>query len=263
MSGNSSAMRHRVEVTAGIAQVTMDHPEAMNAMRTTDFIALTEAVAALDEQPDVRVIALTGAGHAFCAGADLGSPGSQVDLDTLDAAAGLVRTVVTSTTSVVALVNGPAAGAGCSLALAADYTLAHEDAFFALTFGQIGLMPDAGATALVTASVGRARALRMALTGERVSADTAARWGLVAETSSADAFAERGRSLLRALATSSMPALAATASAINTAAGDLDAALQRERAGQELLLRGADFGEGVAAFVEKRTPRFSSSAPRL
>ncbi len=158
MTGTAPLPRHRVEVASGIAQITLDNPSALNALVTEDFRAVAAASSELDGRPDVRVIGLTGAGRAFCAGAELGGTGTAVDSRTLDAAAGLVRTVVTATTPVVALVNGVAAGAGCPLALTADYTLAHDDAFFSLTFTRIGLMPDAGATALVTASIGRARA---------------------------------------------------------------------------------------------------------
>lgn len=239
-----------------VARVTLNVPERLNAVSEAVLNELTVLVSELDARPDVRVIALTGAGKGFCSGAELGSPSSRVDVGILRAAAGLVQTMIAASTPVVALVNGVAAGAGCSLAAAADYAIAAESAAFALTFSRIGLMPDAGATALLAASIGRARALRMAITGEKVSARDAFEWGLIAEVVPDDEFGGRCQELLASLATSATSAIAASVAAVNAATLDLDAALTREEVGQIELLGSANFAEGVTAFVEKRSPRF-------
>jgi enoyl-CoA hydratase/carnithine racemase len=153
-----------------------------------------------------------------------------------------------------------AAGVGCSLALAADYVLAAESASFVLAFGRIGLMPDGAATALVAAAVGRARALRMALTTEAVGGRDAEAWGLVAECVPDDALEGRATELSARLAALAPQATAETLAAVNAASVDLDDALAREEEGQGGLLRSADFVEGLTAFVEKRPPRFGRGA---
>jgi enoyl-CoA hydratase len=143
------------------------------------------------------------------------------------------------------------------MALACDYVLASEAASFVLAFARIGLMPDGGATALVAASVGRARAMRLALTGERLAAATAEEWGLVAECVPAEAFAERAEALLHAFASGPTVALGETKAAVNAASVDVEAALAREEAGQVALMGTEDYREGVAAFLAKRPADFS------
>ena len=145
--------------------------------------AVAAEVARLDADPAVRVIVLSGEGRAFSAGANIAVHLDDGDLDgTLFGLGSVVRAVLEARTPVLALVPGVAAGAGLSIALAADYVLVADDAKLLLAFGALGLMPDGGATALVVASIGRARALRLALTGERLSGATAAQWGLVSES---------------------------------------------------------------------------------
>lgn len=244
-----------------VATVTLNAPERLNAVDAPMLDAVTAAVSSLDADPAVRVIAITGAGRAFCAGADLAVSdiGSAKDEDlgaTLFAAGHLARAIIGARTPTVALVRGVAAGAGVPLALACDYVLASESASFMLAFVKIGLMPDDGATALVAANIGRAKALRMALTGERVSAPVADSWGLISECVADDAYAERSRELLALLAASPPKAVAAATAAVTAAVLDLEAALTIEEAEQMALLRTADFREGVAAFLEKRPARF-------
>lgn len=248
-----------------VATITMTAPERLNAVDAPMLDALTAAVASLDSDPEVRVIAITGAGRGFCAGADLGAgrdlgPEQQEDLgSTLYAAGHLVRAIAGARTPTVGLVGGVAAGVGVSIALACDYVLAAESASFVLAFAKIGLMPDGGATALVAANIGRAKALRMALTGEKVPAPAADAWGLISECVPDDAYAERSRALLAQLAGSAPAAAAATAAAVTAAALDLEAALAIEEPGQEALLRSGDFREGVQAFLEKRPARFTGA----
>ncbi len=174
----------------------------------------------------------------------------------LDAGAKLVRAVMSSRTPVVALVHGVAAGIGVPMALACDYVLAADEAPFVLAFSRIGLMPDGGSTALVAASVGRARAMRLALTGEKLDGRTAAGWGLVAESVPADGFDARAAELLAAFAAGPTLALAETKAAVNAASVDVESALAREDVGQRALAVTEDHREGAAAFVGKRRPEF-------
>ena len=138
-----------------------------------------------------------------------------------------------------------AAGIGVPMALACDYVLASDAASFVLAFARIGLMPDGGSTALVAASIGRARAMRLALTGEKLDAVTAAEWGLVAECVASQDFAARSEALLAGFAGAATLALAQTKAAVNAASVDVEAALEREEAGQIALMHTQDYREGV------------------
>mgnify|MGYP000898630981 CR=1 FL=1 len=161
---------------------------------------------------------------------------------------------------VVAVVQGPTAGVGVSLALACDLVIASEKAFFLLAFTKIGLMPDGGASALVAASIGRARAMKMALLAERLPATEAHASGLISSVHPAeDLEAEAARVIARLLAGPAV-AYAKTKQAINGATlPDFDAALARETAGQHILLNSADLREGIRAFQQKREPTFTDS----
>lgn len=252
----------RVDLTGGIGALTFDAPARLNAVDAPMLADLTATIERLDADPAVRVITLTGAGRGFCAGASLEVPANgplDVDTATLYAAGRAVAAMTATRTPILALVNGVAAGVGVSFALAADYVLASEEATFMLAFTKIGLMPDGGATALVTANIGRARAMRLALTAERLPAATAAEWGLIAEVVPAAEFAARSARLAGELASAAPLATAATKRAINDASLDLAAAIGREEAGQGALLHTADFREGVGAFTAKRAAVFAGS----
>lgn len=254
-----------VTVTGPVGRVTMTAVERLNAVDAPMLEALVAAVRRLDADPAVRVIALTGEGRGFCAGANLAidraalDSAAPVDSATLRVAGDLVRALLGASTPTVALVSGVAAGVGVSLALSCHYTLASDDASFTLAFTKIGLMPDGGATALVAAHAGRAKAMRMALTGERVDARTADAWGLVSECVSGDEFAARSEALLFQLAAGPPLAMAATTAAVNAGSLDLEAALAREEPGQQALLDSSDFREGVIAFLEKWRASFHGS----
>ncbi len=242
-----------------VTKLVLDAPERLNAVDTPMLDLLEASVRSAGADSDVRVLAVTGAGRAFCSGGSLGDDGKgghNLTPATVEAAGRAVSTLLHSPTPTVALVNGVAAGVGVSIALACDYVLASDAASFVLAFAKIGLMPDGGATALVAASIGRTRALRMAMTGERVSATTAADWGLISEVVAAQSFEDRAAQLLAAFEEAAPLSLARTKAAINAAALDHDAALRREEEGQAALLTSADFVEGVAAFRGKRRPEF-------
>lgn len=246
-----------------IGRITLNAPDRLNAVDAPMLTAFGRALADLDADEDIRVIAIAGSGRGFCSGADIRSgnhSGDRKDADldsTLFGLGDVVRAMQESDTPAVALVHGVAAGAGLSLALACDYVLASSAASFVLAFARIGLMPDGGATALVAANVGRARAMRMALTGEKVDAATADEWGLVSEVTQAESFDRRAEELLAHLAAGAPLAAAATREAINAATLDIESALALEERGQSALLRTADFVEGVNAFREKRKASFS------
>ncbi len=233
-----------------VLTITFNRPKALNAVDGTILAAAVDAV----ETTDARVIVVTGAGRAFCAGADLKRVGTG---GTQEQGNALVRAFMLTPRPVVAAVNGPAAGIGASVALAADFTVAHESAYFLQAFINIGLMPDGGGTHLFAASLGRARANQLALLGERLPAVEAAELGLIASAHADDDFEAAVQTLVTRLASGPTVAYAETKAALNavTLAG-LNDALEREVAGQRRLGRTADYAEGVAAFLEKRPARF-------
>ena len=248
------------EVGEGVLRVTINRQARMNSVTTATLNAIAEAFEAHAVVADVRAAVLTGVGRAFCTGADLSEVG---DLSrppspaTIDAANRAVAAIRSFPRPVLAAVNGPAAGVGVSLALACDLTVATESSYFLLAFTKIGLMPDGGASALVAASIGRARALRMALLAERMPAAEALALGLIAEVLADEDFAAGVDALAAALAAGPADALGATKLAINDATlTELDAAFARERTGQLALIAAADFAEGVDAFLGKRAPVF-------
>jgi enoyl-CoA hydratase len=161
---------------------------------------------------------------------------------------------------VVAVVQGPTAGVGVSLALACDVVLASDKAFFMLAFTKIGLMPDGGASALVAAAVGRIRAMQMALLPERLPAEQALSWGLVSAVFPHDDFVSEVDKVIARLVAGPVVAFAKTKLAINAATlTEVDPALQREFDGQAVLLRSPDLREGATAFQQRRTPNFTDS----
>jgi 2-(1,2-epoxy-1,2-dihydrophenyl)acetyl-CoA isomerase len=161
---------------------------------------------------------------------------------------------------VIAAVNGPAVGIGCSLALACDLVLAAESAFFGLAFVNIGLMPDGGSTLFVPAAVGKARAFQMAMLGERVEAERALEWGLVNFVHPDDALLGEAESLAAKMAAGPTLSYAGSKEALNRMLyPDLDAQLDLEAEIQHKLARSKDFMEGVSAFVEKRDAAFQGA----
>ncbi len=243
----------------GVLTLTLDRPEQLNALTDELSDALATELERATSYDDVRVVVIAGAGRAFCAGADISSADGPalVDGRALDRVNRIVRAVTRLDKPVVAAVRGVAAGAGCSLALACDLTVAAESASFLLAFARIGLMPDGGSTASVAASIGRARAMRMALLAEPLTAREAYDAGLVSHLADDDAFDAVVAGLTERLVAGPPLALAATKRAVNAASvAGLDDALERERTGQTILLRGADAAEGMRAFAERRTPDF-------
>ena len=178
----------------------------------------------------------------------------------LDAANRAIRSIVALPRPVVAVVQGPAAGVGASLALACDVVLASDKGYFMLAFTKIGLMPDGGASALVAAAVGRIRAMRMALLADKIHADEAFQAGLVTAVHPAEELDAEVDKVIATLVRGPVVALAKTKDAINsTTLTELEAALEREHSGQAALLRGTDYREGIKAFQERRAANFTDS----
>lgn len=249
-----------VETRDGVRRVTFTRPGASNAMNEEMATGLVEALRSAGEDDDVRVVLLTGTGAAFCAGVDLegDDPVTRFGDHALQGANLIIRSIVGLPKPVVTRVNGVAAGVGASIVFASDLAIACESASFLLAFTRIGLMPDGGSSATVAASVGRARAMRMALLGETLPATEAYAAGLVSHVVPDAELDETAEAVVRRLARGPARSYAATKHAVNAATlADLDDVLERERAGQVALFATHDASEGMRAFVEKRRPEFT------
>lgn len=245
-----------IDVSGGVATITINRPESLNAVTGQVFVDLGDAVAEVAAQS--RALILTGNDQSFSSGADLQGGVSGGDGIELDRANEIIRSIIDLPIPTIAAVAGPAAGIGCSLALACDFLIMGEGAYLMLPFAKIGLMPDGGATALVAASAGRHRAMRMALTGEKLPAAAAFDWGLASEVVGAGEQLTRAQEVAGALAHGAPRAFAASKSAINASTlTELDPAFFREVEGQGRLRSTEDFTEGVSAFIEKRAPKFT------
>jgi enoyl-CoA hydratase len=250
-----------VTFSDGVLSVIIDRPDSLNSVTTSILAGIADAMEHAATDPDVKVVRLGGAGRGFCSGAgmsadDVADAGSGSEIITQANRA--VRAITVLPRPVVAVVQGPAAGVGVSLALACDVVLASEKAFFMLAFTKIGLMPDGGASALVAAAIGRIRAMRMALLAERLPAAEALSAGLVSAVYPAETFDADVDKVISTLLAGPAVAYAKTKAAVNAATlTELDAALEREFQGQAGLLHSHDFKEGATAFRERRTPSFS------
>ncbi|MCV7419722.1 enoyl-CoA hydratase [Mycobacterium yunnanensis] len=248
----------------GVLAVTINRPDSLNSLTAAMLDTTADALERAATDPAVRVVRLGGAGRGFSSGAGIGADdrgdadaGDGTD-DTLAAANRAVRAVVALPKPVVSVVQGPAAGVGVSLAIAADIVLASEKAYFLLAFTKIGLMPDGGASALVAASIGRARAMRMALLAERLSAHDAFSAGLVSSVHAADDLEAEANAVIERLKSGPAAALRKTKAAVNAATlTELDGALELETEGQLTLLSSRDFREGIRAFQQRRSPNFT------
>ena len=255
-----------VDLADGVLSVTLNRPDSLNSLTSAMLRGIADALQQAAGDPRVKVVRLGGAGRGFSSGAgiseeDQANPGaSGTPADVLDAANDAVRSIVNLPQPVVAVVQGPAAGVGASLALACDVVLASEKAFFMLAFTKIGLMPDGGASAMIAAAVGRIRAMRMALLAERIPAAEALEWGLVTAAYPADQFDAEVDKVVATLAAGPALALRNTKRAINAATlTEFEGALEREKQGQLVLIDSHDFREGTRAFQQRRTPNFTDS----
>lgn len=260
-SGREALLVERTET--GVATITIDRPARMNSFDFYTVDALGKLLAELGADTETRVVVITGAQGIFSTGADLkaigaGDPTGAVTPEmVMDGANAAIRAIVQCPVPVVAAVNGPAAGFGVSMALAADVAIMCDDSYAFFAFTGIGAMPDGGATALLAAAVGRARAQRMLMCAEKVSGPEAAAMGMVAASYPRAEFDTAVAQCVDQLARGSRNALRATKQAGNAATlVELDAALEREYTGQVELLNGPNFAEAVAAMLEKRPARY-------
>ena len=253
-----------LRVEGGIAWITLNRPERLNAFAGSMRDELHDAIARAADDPEVRVLVITGAGRAFGTGADLEVTGDLVNRGDAGTFATLVESGMRAVRRlravrqpVIAAVNGPAAGAGASLALACDLRIASDRASFGLTFNRIGLHPDWGGSYFLPRLVGAGRAAELILSARMVPADEALRIGLFERVVPAERFEDEVRAFVAELAAKPPLALAA---AKRTLARSLDASLDEilaaERDEQMACFRSADAREGIAAFNEKRAPVF-------
>jgi 2-(1,2-epoxy-1,2-dihydrophenyl)acetyl-CoA isomerase len=252
----------RVEVDGPVATLTLDRPDSLNALTVPVKVAFREALESIAEDRAVRVVILTGAGRAFCAGQDLAEredpDAAPLDVEVRDRYNPIIRALRSMGQPVIAAVNGVAAGAGASLAFACDIRIAAEEARFMLAFGRIGLVPDSGATWFLPRLVGLAKAAELALVGDALDASEALRLGLVSKVVSGDRLMAEARALADRLAEGAPLAMSLTKGALERSLTiDLDDALDGEAKLQGIAGASADHTEGLAAFREKRPPRFS------
>ena len=247
------------EQDGDVLTLTLNRPDAMNALNAELRGALLAALKAAARDEAVRALVLTGAGRGFCAGADLrGGSGEREFRRVLTSEYHpLVEAIRGLPKPVVAAVNGPAAGAGMSLAMAADLVVAVEGARFVPAFGRIGLVPDSGLARTLVRALGRHRAFEILMGERHLHAEDAQRLGLVAAVVAPDALAEASHALAERLASGPTRGIGLTKRLLNAAEDEaLADSLATEAALQELAGRTEDHAEGVAAFGEKRDPVF-------
>jgi 2-(1,2-epoxy-1,2-dihydrophenyl)acetyl-CoA isomerase len=262
MSDQSNSIVFSIDETTHVATLTLNRPEKLNSFTRTMHDELGIALDEI-EKSHARALVITGSGRGFCAGQDLAdldfTPGAMTNLGALidQYFNPLVRRLQASRLPVIAAVNGIAAGAGANLAMACDLIVAARSASFVQAFVKIGLVPDSGGTWLLPRRVGEARAMGLALTGDKLGAEQAHAWGLVWNVVDDAELESVAATLATQLAQQPAKAVAAIKHAIRAGANNtLDQQLDLERDVQRELGDSHDYAEGVAAFKEKRAPRF-------
>ena len=258
-----------LKVTNGVAEITLNRPERLNAWTTQFGDELREAILNDAAAPEVRAVLITGAGRGFSSGADLkemleqrADGGEVPDVGEMlrERYHPIIKGIRQLPKPVVAAVNGPAVGIGCSLALACDLIWAAESAVFGLAFVNIGLVPDGGSTFLVPVAAGKARALEMALLGDPIPAEQALAWGLINRVVPDKQLMDDARGLAQKLAQGPTRSYAQSKRALNNSLLQMmDEQLDLEADIQAEMVTSSDFIEGVTAFVQKRDPRFTGN----
>ncbi len=255
-----------IENDGAVRTLRLHRPDSLNALDNELLSALGKAVADAEKDKSVRCVVITGAGRGFCSGQDLADVGARSQSDEplelgahlRDRYNPLITRLRTMEKPVLAAVNGVAAGAGCSLALACDIRVASESASFIEAFIHVGLVPDSGSTFMLPRLIGLARAMEMACTGRKVTAAEALQIGLVNQVVPDDQLAEATKKLAQKLAALPTRAIGLTKRAFNAAwNADLEAQLDYEAMLQTTAGQTRDHREGVAAFLEKRPPHFT------
>ena len=243
----------------GLAVITLNRPEKMNALNSLMRAEITHAVRRAGTE--ARAVVITGTGKAFCSGQDLADANSRAEIDlerTLrDEYIPMVEAIRNCPVPTVAAVNGPAAGAGASLALAADVCIASESAYFSQAFSRIGLIPDAGSTWFLPRQMGMAKAMGAAQFADKISAQQASDWGMIWEAVADEDFASHWRARAAYLAKGPTQAYTALKDALKASQGhSLMEQLSMEAHLQGECGKSRDFMEGVTAFMEKRPAKF-------
>ena len=252
----------RVEKDGPLVTITLDRPDRLNAMSPQMADELGNAFYDLG---DARAVLITGAGKGFCSGADLSERGERSALESKGGSHRALQNhynpaisqVLRAPVPVVCAVNGPAAGVGCSLALAGDFTIAGKSAYFLQAFVNIGLVPDGGSTWLLTRAIGRARATRMMMLGEKIGASQAEEWGLIHRAVDDATLMDEARALAKKLANG--PTVALSTMKANIAAaldGNVQQVMLAEAEGQRTAGASKDAMEGGMAFLQKRKAAF-------
>jgi 2-(1,2-epoxy-1,2-dihydrophenyl)acetyl-CoA isomerase len=252
-----------VAADAGVLTITLNRPEKLNAFNPEMHKLLRQALERALDEANVRAVLLTGAGRGFCAGQDL-SERNSTDAAPIDLSVSLgsnynplVRRMQALPKPIVCAVNGVAAGAGANIALACDIVLAARSASFVQSFSKLGLVPDSGGTYFLPRLVGSARAMGLALLSERLSAEDAERWGLIWKAVDDDRLLDEATALARKLASGPTRGYGLVKKAMHASSGNsLDAQLDLERDLQREAGFSEDYREGVAAFLQKRTPNY-------
>lgn len=247
----------------GVARVALNRPDKLNSFTRQMHADLREAITQCERDETIRAVVITGNGRAFCAGQDLADlsfePGNMSDLGALiqDNFNPLIRRIQALPKPVIARVHGIAAGAGANLALACDIVLAARSASFLQAFVNIGLVPDSGGTWFLPHRIGVARAMGLAMLGEKLSAEQAEQWGLIWRCLDDDQLDAEVSRMAGKLASMPTRALAASKQAIHAAlTNGLTQQLDLERDLQASLGSSQDYAEGVNAFLQKRAPKF-------
>ncbi|MDZ7709961.1 MAG: enoyl-CoA hydratase-related protein [Roseovarius sp.] len=248
-----------LDITADVATLRLNRPERMNALNTLMRAEITDAMTHAGRE--ARVVVLTGNGRAFCSGQDLSDGGNAATLDLervlREEYVPMLRAISDCPVPTISAVNGPAAGAGANLALAADVVIATESAYFLQAFARIGLMPDAGGTWALPRQVGMAKAMGAALFAEPVSARQASDWGMIWDCIGDDVFEAQWQARAAQLAAGPTQAYRAVKEAIRGSwDNSLEGQLEIEARLQGACGQSRDFQEGVMAFLEKRPARF-------
>ncbi|WP_421703825.1 enoyl-CoA hydratase-related protein [Aliiroseovarius sp.] len=249
----------RLEITEGLAVLTFNRPDKYNALNTQMRAEIAHAVKAAGE--GARALVITGEGKAFCSGQDLGDRANAADVDlerTLrDEYQPILDAIYESPIPIIAAVNGPAAGAGANIALAADVVIAKESAYFMQAFAKIGLIPDAGGTYWMPRTMGFAKAMGAAMFAEKITARQAADWGLIWEAVADEDFEANWRARGEYLANGPTLAFRHIRKAIRASLDNsLEDQLALEAHAQGDCGKSRDFSEGVMSFLEKRAPKF-------
>ncbi|MGA9575328.1 MAG: 2-(1,2-epoxy-1,2-dihydrophenyl)acetyl-CoA isomerase PaaG [Lysobacterales bacterium] len=252
------------DINGGVATLTLNRPKSLNSFTVGMHAEIRVAMQQVADNADIRCLLITGAGRGFCAGQDLGDRASAGEGGVPDVGASveknynpLIRSIMHLPKPVICAVNGVAAGAGASIALACDIVLAARSASFIQVFCKIGLIPDSGGTWNLPRAVGLARAKGLTMLGDRLAAETAEAWGLIWKCVDDDVLQEEAHKMAQYFATQPTRALGRIKQLLHESASNtLSEQLVLEQKAMQELGQSVDYHEGVAAFLEKRSPLF-------